>query len=226
MHDLVDFFRNLLRSEHQQQLIAQFGYPLLAGIIFAETGLLVGFFLPGDSLLFSAGVVAAAGHLNIVVLNVLLIVMAILGDAVGYGIGRYFGARLYEREQSFFFRKDHLLATKAFYEEHGGKTIVIARFMPFARTFAPVVAGIAQMPYTRFASYNIFGGIGWVTSMSLLGYFLGQKLGAKNTERMVYLIIVFSLMPLVIGYLKRRRAGATAVPATTEAPAATPSAEN
>jgi len=204
MHDVIDFFRNLLRSEHQQALIAQFGYPLLAGIVFAETGLLVGFFLPGDSLLFSAGVVAAAGHLNLLVLNALLIVMAIVGDAVGYGIGRYFGARLYEREQTLFFRKDHLLATKEFYEKHGGKTIVIARFMPFARTFAPVVAGIAQMPYARFASYNIFGGIGWVTSMTCLGYFLGQRLGAKNTERMVYLIIAFSLMPLVIGYLRRR----------------------
>ncbi len=217
MHDFVDFFRNLLRSEHQQQLIAQFGYPLLAAIIFSETGLLVGFFLPGDSLLFSAGVVAAAGHLNIVALNVLLIAMAILGDAVGYGIGRYFGERLYQREQSFFFRKDHLLATKAFYEEHGGKTIVIARFMPFVRTFAPVVAGIAQMPYRRFAAYNVFGGIGWVTSMSLLGYFLGQTLGAKNTERMVYLIIVFSLLPLVYGFFKRRRS-----PPEAAAPAVSP----
>ncbi|MBL8605231.1 MAG: VTT domain-containing protein [Myxococcales bacterium] len=209
MHDLIDFLRNLLKSEHQQALIAQFGYPLLAGIVFAETGLLVGFFLPGDSLLFSAGVVAAAGHLNILVLNVLLIAMAILGDAVGYGIGRYFGAKLYEREQTFFFRKDHLIATREFYEKHGGKTIVIARFMPFARTFAPVVAGIAQMPYARFLSYNVFGGIGWVTSMSLLGYFLGQRLGAKNTERMVYLIIVFSLLPVVIGYLRNKKSPAT-----------------
>lgn len=204
MHDLVEFFRNLMHAETQQRLITQGGYILLSVIVFAETGLLVGFFLPGDSLLFSAGVVAAAGHLNIVTLNLLLIVMAILGDAVGYTIGRWAGPRLYDRKQSFFFRRDHLIATREYYEKHGGKTIVIARFMPFARTFAPVVAGIAQMPYARFLSYNIFGGVGWVLSMSLLGYFLGSRLGAKNAERMIYLIIAFSVMPLVIGWARRK----------------------
>lgn len=204
MHDIVEFFRNLMHAETQQRLISQGGYILLSVIVFAETGLLVGFFLPGDSLLFSAGVVAAAGHLDIVHLNLLLIVMAITGDAVGYSIGRWMGPKLYDRKQSFFFRRDHLIATREYYEKHGGKTIVIARFMPFARTFAPVVAGIAQMPYSRFFSYNVFGGVGWVLSMTLLGYFLGSRLGAKNAERMIYLIIVFSVLPIAIGWARKK----------------------
>lgn len=214
MHDLLALVRELLDPNTQMQLIKSYGYGLLAAIIFAETGLLVGFFLPGDSLLFSAGVIAHLypDALGIVQLNLLLVVMAIVGDAVGYAIGRFAGPKLYERKQSFFFRKDHLLATQAFYAKHGGKTIVIARFMPFARTFAPVVAGIAKMPYPRFAMFNVVGGAGWVTSMTLMGYFLadvlgvreGNAQGAKNVEKAIYLIIGVSLLPLVIGYLKNR----------------------
>ena len=206
MHDLLVQLKQLMSSETQQHMIAQGGYVLLAAIIFSETGLLIGFFLPGDSLLFSAGVVASnpTFGLDIVSMNLLLCAMAVLGDAVGYGFGRLAGPRLYERQQTLFFRRDHLLATKAFYEKHGGKTIVMARFIPFARTFAPVVAGIAQMPYSRFAAFNVFGGVGWVVSMSSLGYFLGSKLAAKSAERMVYLIIVVSVLPVVIGWLKNR----------------------
>ena len=206
MHDLLTFLKQLMSAETQQHLIAQGGYVLLAAIIFSETGLLIGFFLPGDSLLFSAGVVASnpAFGLDIVKLNFLLIAMAILGDAVGYAFGRYVGPRLYDREQSLLFRRDHLLATRKFYEKHGGKTIVMARFIPFARTFAPVVAGIAQMPYSTFLAYNVVGGVGWVSSMSLLGYFLGSRLAAKSAERMVYLIVIVSVLPVVIGYLKNR----------------------
>jgi len=216
MWEAVEFVRDLLNVEKQQELIRSFGYVALAIIVFAETGLLVGFFLPGDSLLFSAGVVAALpdSPLDIVTLNVLLIACAIVGDAVGYAFGRWSGSRLYDREQSFFFRKDHLLAAKEFYEKHGGKTIVIARFMPFARTFAPIVAGIAGMPYRRFVLFNVGGAVSWVVSMTLLGYFLGSQLGAKNTERAILLIIVFSVMPLVIGWVRKKLADRKAAAAT------------
>lgn len=209
LHELLEFIKN---PEVQQRFIRDGGYVLLSAIIFSETGLLVGFFLPGDSLLFSAGVVAAipASGMNVWVMCVLLSVMAIVGDAVGYAFGRWTGPKLYDRKESFFFRKKHLLATKAFYEKHGGKTIILARFMPFARTFAPIVAGVAQMPYSRFAPFNIVGGVAWVWSMTLLGYFLGSKLSGKNVEKAVYLIILVSLMPLVIGWLKNRKAEANA----------------
>src|SRR5688572_28705483 len=152
-------------------------------IIFAETGLLIGFFLPGDSLLVTAGVLVNAGlinpfelspFVNLLLMNVVLMVMAIVGDAVGYSIGRRAGPALFRRKKSFFFRPKHLIATQAFYDKHGGKTIILARFMPFARTFAPVVAGIAQMPYRKFAMFNIVGGISWIFSMTFIGYFLGK----------------------------------------------------
>jgi membrane-associated protein len=132
--------------------------------------------------------------------------MAIIGDAVGFGIGYRAGPMIFKREQSFFFRKDRLLEAQRFYEKHGGKTIILARFMPFARTFAPVVAGVGQMTYRRFLMFNVVGGIGWVTSMTFLGYFLGKIFDAKQIERVVYLIIVISVAPLFIGWLKNRGA--------------------
>jgi membrane-associated protein len=143
---------------------------------------------------------------NLLVLNIVLIVMAIVGDAVGFSIGYRAGPLIFTREQSFFFRKDHLDATQKFYEKHGGKTIILARFMPFARTFAPVVAGVGQMPYRRFLSFNIFGGVGWVTSMTFLGYFLGKLFDAKQIERVVYLIVFVSVAPLLVGWLRSRMA--------------------
>jgi membrane-associated protein len=215
--DLIHEF--FVRVFHARELLDWGGYPVMMAVIFAETGLLVGFFLPGDSLLVTAGAVVSGGFMdpmgigafpNLLLMNVALVTMAILGDAVGFFLGYRAGPRLFNREQSFFFRKDHLVATQAFYEKHGGKTIVIARFMPFARTFAPVVAGIGKMSYARFLSFNVFGGFGWVVSMTFLGYFLGKIIDAKNIERVVYLIIVLSVMPLVIGWLKqRKKAGAT-----------------
>jgi len=182
-------------------------------IVFAETGLLVGFFLPGDSLLVTAGVLVNAGLLNplelstfgnLLLMNAVLITMAIVGDAVGYSIGLKAGPKIFTREQSLLFRKDHLLATQKFYEQHGGKTIILARFMPAVRTFAPVVAGVGRMGYRRFATFNVMGGAGWVISMSFLGYFLGKVFDAKEIEKIVYLIIFLSVLPLFIGAIRHR----------------------
>jgi membrane-associated protein len=130
--------------------------------------------------------------------------MAIIGDAVGFSIGRRAGPKIFTREQSLFFRRDHLIATHEFYEKHGGKTIILARFMPFARTFAPVVAGVGQMEYRRFAMFNIVGGVAWVASMTFLGYFLGKVFDAKQIERVVYLIIFVSVAPVAYGAIKHR----------------------
>jgi membrane-associated protein len=209
---LHEFFSRL---RHLEALLTWGGYPVLMAIIFAETGLLIGFFLPGDSLLVTAGVVINAGLINpfklstfenLLVLNVTLATMAIVGDAVGFWIGHRAGPKIFTRADSFFFRKDHLLATQRFYDKHGGKTIVMARFMPFARTFAPVVAGVGQMPYRRFLLFNVIGGVGWVLSMTFLGYFLGKIFDAKQIEKVVYLIVFVSIAPLAIGYLKSRLA--------------------
>lgn len=211
-------------------------YSVMAAIVFVETGLLVGFFLPGDSLLFTAGLACAPGntllgdnHLNIFVLNAVLIPAAIIGDTVGYWIGFKAGQAMYQREKTLFFRKDHLLATRDYYEKHGGKTIVIARFVPLIRTFAPVVAGIAQMPYRQFVAYNVFGGIGWVTGLSVLGYFLGQfEWIGKNLDRTIMVIIFVSLLPAIITILKThygRRPEAPPAPPLSS-PAVNPGAQD
>jgi membrane-associated protein len=179
---------------------------MLFAIVFAETGLLVGFFLPGDSLLFTVGVVAGAGQLNIWLINLLLIIAAIVGDAVGYMLGRQAGPRVFSRPDSRFFKQEHLLRTKAFYEKHGGKTIIYARFVPIIRTFAPFVAGVAQMPYSRFAAFNIFGGIGWVIAMTMAGYILGNvPIIRAHFEKVVVGIVLVSVLPIVIEYIKSRR---------------------
>lgn len=180
------------------------GYIGLFAIIFAETGLLIGFFLPGDSLLVTAGLFAARGHMDIVLLNLLLMVAAISGDAVGYNIGLRAGRTLFNRPQSRFFRKDHLVKTQEFYEKYGGITIVMARFMPFARTFAPVVAGIAEMKYRRFALFNITGGIGWIASMTLLGYSLGVTFPGvvEHIELVIFVVVFLSVLPMIIKYLQ------------------------
>lgn len=178
---------------------------MLAAIVFAETGLFVGFFLPGDSLLFTAGLVASQGIFNIGSLMGLLSVMAVVGDAVGFSIGFRAGAALYRKEDSLFFRRKHLLYAKEFYEHHGGKAIFLARFVPFARTFAPVVAGIAQMSYPRFAAYNVFGGVFWVCTMLLAGYFLGNiPLVRQHLEKVILLIVLLSVLPIIIEYVRNR----------------------
>ena len=191
------------------ELIRWGGYAVLVAIVFAETGLLAGFFLPGDSLLVTAGLFAARGDLNLLSLNGALMAAAVVGDATGYWIGRRAGAALYRRPDSLLFRREHLMKTHDFYERHGGKTIVLARFMPIIRTFAPVVAGAASMTYRNFAVYNVTGGILWVLSMTLTGYFLGQVVGPETIEKRIHLIIAvvifLSLLPGIIAWLKARR---------------------
>ena len=181
------------------ELIRWGGYFVLAAIVFAETGLLVGFFLPGDSLLVTAGLLSAVdGTMNIFLLNFLLCAAAIAGDSTGYAIGYHAGPRVFSREDSFFFHKNHVTRAQKFYEKYGPKTIVLARFVPIVRTFAPTVAGVGKMDYKKFISYNIFGGIGWVTSMTLIGYFLGRSI--PNIEKKVHwvalIVIVLSLIPI------------------------------
>lgn len=182
-----------------EALVRWGGYLGLSLIVFTETGLMIGFFLPGDSLLVTAGLFAAQGHFDIVVLNVLLISMAIAGDATGYLIGRVLGPKLFERPSSRLFRREHLITTRLFYEMHGGKTIIIARFIPVLRTFAPVVAGIAGMGYRRFALFNIVGGVGWVTSMTLTGYGLGRLFPqiAHSIGLVILIAVGISLVPLL-----------------------------
>ena len=199
MDAILEFFRSLFNDQKLMQLIQTGGYVVLSGIIFSETGLLIGFFLPGDSLLFLTGFMAAQGYFNLVFLMIVLSIMAVLGDATGYLIGKMAGEPLYKKKDSWWFKRQHLLAAKEYYEKHGGKTIFLARFAPFLRTFAPVVAGIAKMPYARFASYNIIGGITWICSMLLLGYVLGgMEIIQHNLKKVEGLIIVLSLSPVAI----------------------------
>jgi len=183
------------------------GYVILVAIVFTETGLLVGFFLPGDSLLITAGLVAATGALDIWWLNGLLIVAAVVGDSVGYAIGYRAGPRIFTREQSLLFRPSHVERTRQFYERHGAKTIVIARFVPIVRTFAPVVAGVGQMEYRRFLIYNVAGGVGWVTSMTWAGYLLGQTIPniGDHIHVVVAIVIVLSVIPIGVELYRERR---------------------
>jgi membrane-associated protein len=189
-----------------ETMVAVGGLSAMTAIVFAETGLMVGFLLPGDSLLVTAGVFAAAGQLNILWLNVLLIAAAIAGDTVGYWIGRKAGPALFNRPRSRFFNPAHLRRAHDFYAKHGGKTIVLARFMPIVRTFAPVVAGMGKMEYSRFLFFNVFGGALWVLSMSLIGYYLGHFAWVKKNIEIVIVIVVFvSLLPGIIAYARERR---------------------
>ena len=182
-------------------------YAILFLIIFCETGLVVTLFLPGDSLLFAAGGIAALGEMNIHLMVALLLVAAILGDAVNFAIGKYFGARLFANPDSKIFRRAYLDKTHAFYEKHGGKTIIIARFVPIVRTFAPFVAGMGNMHYGRFIRYNIIGAILWVVLFSYAGYFFANIPLVKNNLALVLAaIIVISVLPGVIEVVRARRA--------------------
>lgn len=204
---VVDLLLHL--DQHLTAFLQQHGawvYVLLFMIVFAETGLVVTPFLPGDSLLFVAGTLAAAGGMDIRLLIVLLTIAAIAGDTVNYWFGNYVGPRVFTSENSRFLNRQHLERTHAFYERHGGKTIVIARFVPIIRTFAPFVAGVGKMPYPRFLAYNVFGGILWVVSLTLAGYYFGNLPFVKNNLTLVILgIIVVSIMPGVVEYLRQRR---------------------
>jgi membrane-associated protein len=199
---LKDLFHKLTDVEN---LVRVGGLTAMTAIIFAETGLMIGFFLPGDSLLVTAGVFAATGQLNIWTLNALLIAAAIVGDTVGYWFGRRVGPALFKRPKSLLFNPDHLRRAHDFYEKHGGKTIIIARFMPVIRTFAPIVAGLGEMNYRRFLSFNVFGGFFWVISMTGIGYFLGSMPGVREHIEIVIIIVVFlSILPGIIAFARER----------------------
>ena len=218
MDQLIAWVESFFRTVYNvPELIRIAGLLGLIVIIFAETGLMVGFFLPGDSLLITAGLFAYKGDLNIWTLNIALVLAAIIGDATGYYIGRRTGQALYSRPNSLLFRRDHLIKTHEFYEKHGGKTIIIARFMPIVRTFAPVVAGAADMTYRNFAIYNIIGALLWVLSMTLTGYFLGAVVPdiEKQIHKVVAVVIALSLLPAGIAWLKSRM-GQKKLPATTD----------
>ncbi|MEJ7607505.1 MAG: VTT domain-containing protein [Bryobacteraceae bacterium] len=211
MPEFIDLFRSLTDPERLIQLLSTafsgwLGYVLLFAIVFAETGLLIGFFLPGDSLLFTVGVVAGAGRLDIALIMLILAVAAIVGDAVGYMLGRHTGARIFSRPDSRLFKKEYVHQTEAFYRKHGGKTIIYARFVPIIRTFAPFVAGVAKMPYSRFAAFNVFGGIGWVVLMTMAGYYLGNvPLIRRHFEKVVIAIVLLSVLPVIFEIVKSRR---------------------
>ena len=218
MDQLIAWVESFFRTVYNvPELIRIAGLLGLIVIVFAETGLMVGFFLPGDSLLITAGLFAYKGDLNIWTLNIALVLAAIIGDATGYYIGRRTGQALYSRPNSLLFRRDHLIKTHEFYEKHGGKTIIIARFMPIVRTFAPVVAGAAEMTYRNFAIYNIIGGLLWVLSMTLTGYFLGAVVPdiEKQIHKVVAVVIFLSLLPPGIAWLKGKMSQKK-LPATTD----------
>ncbi|HRN96602.1 MAG TPA: VTT domain-containing protein [Candidatus Levybacteria bacterium] len=195
--------RHYFEIEYLIQFGQIFAYIALFGIIFAESGLLIGFFLPGDSLLFTTGFFASKGLLDIRILLPLLFVAAVAGDSVGYTFGRRVGRKLFQREKSLLFHKKHLLAAEAFYEKHGKKTIILARFVPVVRTFAPIVAGIGHMEYKTFLAYNIVGGFLWAVGVTLLGYFLGQlPIVEDNFEIAIFVIIFVSILPPIVHILQ------------------------
>ena len=194
---IIDLLRN------PGEIIAWGGYPALGAIVFLETGAMV-FFLPGDSLLVMAGLYAAKGDLNIWLLNVLLIPLAIAGDATSYWIGTRTGPHLFNRPRSRLFRPEHVQAAHRFYERHGGKAIILARFMPLVRTFVPVVAGIGGMGYRRFAAFNVIGGTAWVASMTLIGFLLGSHFPVlvQHIEKVIVVVVLLSLLPGLIEWLR------------------------
>jgi membrane-associated protein len=214
VHFALEVWRSLTDPDQLIRLLTQvltgwLGYGLLAFVVFAETGLLVGLFLPGDSLLFTVGVVCGAGDLDIVKVSALLVTASIAGDQSGYFLGRRTGPAIFSRPDSRVFKQEYVTRTQAFYAKHGGKTLIYAKFAPIVRTFAPFMAGVGRMPYRRFVSFNIFGGLGWVLSMTLAGYYLGEvPLIRKNFEKVVLLIVAVSLLPLAIHYWQSRRASA------------------
>jgi membrane-associated protein len=211
--ELIDFILHVDR--HLTDFVAAYGawiYALLFLIVFVETGVVVMPLLPGDSLLFAAGALAAAGAMNPFLLTGLLIVAAVLGDSCNYAIGRYLGPRVYEMD-SRWIRRDHLKKTHDFYEKYGGQTIIIARFVPIVRTFAPFVAGVGSMAYSRFMMFNVVGGVLWVTSCVWLGYGLGNLPFVKDNFSAILLLIIFvSILPGIIAWVRHKLASSAAKP--------------
>ena len=208
---ILDVWRSLTDPDRLIHLLTQvltgwLGYGLLAGVVFAETGLLVGLFLPGDSLLFTVGVVAGAGDLDIVKICALLTIVSILGDQSGYFLGNRTGPKIFSRPDSRFFKQEYVRRTQEFYEKHGGKTLIYAKFVPIVRTFAPFMAGVGKMRYLRFLSFNVFGGIGGVLSATLAGYYLGGvPVVRHNFEKVVIMIAVVSVLPMVFQFFQSRK---------------------
>jgi membrane-associated protein len=214
IHAILDFLRSLTNPDRLIHLLATLlsgwlGYAVLFGLVFSETGLLVGIVVPGDSLLFTVGVVAGAGQLNIFAVNAVLMLGAMLGDSTGYLLGRQTGPRIFTRKDSLVFKQEYVTRTKAFYERYGGKTILFARFLPIVRSFAAFMAGVGQMPYLRFLPFSVCGGIGSVFLLTTLGYVLGNvKVVHDHFDVVILAIIFLSLLPTVIHAVKeRRRAG-------------------
>jgi membrane-associated protein len=191
------------------QLIKSVGYLGVWGIIFAESGFLIGFFLPGDTLLFTAGFLASQGFLDVKILILGCFICAVLGDNVGYSTGKRFGARLFNRKDSWLFNHNNLIKTKLFYEKHGNKAIVFARFVAIVRTFAPIIAGTVGMNYRNFLIYNLIGGFFWTVSLTLLGFFLGKSLPADTIDKyllpVIGIVILISFIPSLIHFIKERR---------------------
>ncbi|MDO8623744.1 MAG: VTT domain-containing protein [bacterium] len=201
---------NLLHYLDPSFLITTLGLVGVFAIVFAESGLFFGFFLPGDSLLFTAGLLASQGHFNIVLLWLGCMVCAVAGDSVGYAFGKRLGLKLLTKEDSFFFRKAHIHRTEAFYQKHGKKTLILARFIPIVRTFAPILAGVGKMEYRLFLSFNVIGGVLWSTSLIFLGFVLGNLIPSIDRYLLpiIALIIVISFIPVVLELLKSKKAKA------------------
>ena len=217
---ILHFFRALFNPEGLKELIRQGGAPLICTIVFIETGFFVGFVLPGDSLLVTAGVLSAGEVIPLRWLLAPVMLCAIVGDQIGYWIGRSAGAALYRKEDSFLFRRSHLQRAHDFYEKYGGRAVILARFVPIVRTFCPPVAGAAKMSYARYLTYDIFGGIFWVGAMILGGYSLGRTIPniGQRIHYVIAVVVFLSLLPAIIGYLKARREPASDAVATPEEP--------
>lgn len=209
MSEFFEILKNLHTPEGIESLIRTGGLAVLIAIVFAETGLLIGFFLPGDSLLVTAGVLSSRSInggepvLNYFWLNVTLMAAAVIGDQVGYLLGRKSGPKIFDRPDNRLFKKKYVLEAHEFYERHGGKAIILARFVPILRTFVPFIAGVAQMSYRRFVTFNIFGGIAWVFSMTTLGYFLGRSPWGEKLHLIILVVVFISVLPMFIGIAKR-----------------------
>ena len=220
LQKIVDIVLHLVR--YLSAIIQQYGlwtYAILFVVIFVETGFVVMPFLPGDSLLFAAGTFAALKALTIGWLLLALSVAAVLGDTVNYWVGYHVGAKVFNKENSRFFKKEYLDRTHAFYEKHGGKTIIIARFVPIVRSFAPLVAGVGRMTYGRFLAFNVVGGVGWVVLLTGAGYFFGNIPLVKNNYSIAVLtIIAISTIPIAVEYVRHRRAKKRAAPASSDGP--------
>ena len=211
LHSILHFLQSLYSPEGLKELIRSGGAPLVCTIVFIETGFFVGFFLPGDSLLITAGIFSYAGVIPLKWLLLPVMLCAIAGDQIGYWIGRSAGAALYRRDDSFFFRRSHLLRAHDFYEKYGGRAVILARFVPIVRTFCPPVAGAARMPYSRYLLFDIFGGVFWISATILGGYGLGHFIPniGKYIHLVIAAVVIVSILPAIIGVLRSRRASAT-----------------